>query len=311
MKDLEKLKTHLNRLKIFYKEKEKLANHTTVRIGGFCDLILFPDQDLHLIKILKILEEDGYPYYVLGGGSNLLVSDEGFRGVIVCFKSYKGIEKIGEKEKKIVFRVKAGTNVNELISLGLKEGFEGLEFLAGVPATVGGAVRMNAGAFGKSVSEFVKKIKLYNKGELEEIQVKEDWWEYRRFKKEGIILEVEMEFYKNDKEKIREKTLEFLSKRKKTQPLEKRTFGSVFKNPPCYYAGQLIDLCGLKGYRIGDAEVSKKHANFIVNLGKASAEDVLKVMKLCRNKVYEKFKILLEPEVKFLGFKDEEIDEFN
>lgn len=298
-------------LQIPHVENEKLARHTTIRIGGLCSLMVFPRKKVELIEILKILEEERYPYCVIGGGSNLLISDEGFRGVVVCLKNFRGIEKIEETGEKINFRVSSGTMINELVSMGLKGGFEGLEFLACVPATVGGAVKMNAGAFGKSISMFVKKVLLYNKGNLEEILETENLWEYRKFKKEGIVVEVELEFYKREKELIKRRVLEYLEKRKKTQPIEKRTFGSVFKNPPCYYAGQLIEACGLKGYRVGEAEVSKKHANFIVNLGKAKARDVLKIMKVCKRRVYEKFKVNLEPEVKFLGFRDEEIEEFN
>lgn len=311
MKNLDSLKRHLDILQIPHIESENLARHTTIRIGGLCELMVFPRKKVELIEILRRLEEEEYPYCVIGGGSNLLISDEGFRGIVVCLKNFRGIKRVKETKEKITFRVSSGTMINELVSIGLREGFEGLEFLACVPATVGGAVKMNAGAFGKSVSMFVKRICLYHRGNLEEIAATENLWEYRKFKKEGIVVEVELEFYKGKKEGIKRRVLEYLEKRKKTQPIEKRTFGSVFKNPPCYYAGQLIEACGLKGYRVGEAEVSKKHANFIVNLGKAKARDVLEIMKVCKRRVYEKFKVNLEPEVKFLGFNDGEMEEFN
>ncbi|QER41667.1 UDP-N-acetylmuramate dehydrogenase [Thermodesulfobacterium sp. TA1] len=300
----EKIKEFLEKNKIVYLEKEPLAPYTTIKIGGACDFFVFPSEEESLIRLLKFLESIKFPYYILGGGSNLLVADEGFNGMVISFRKLKGIEFVKEEKEEVILKVKAGVGVNELLSLCLKRGFSGLEFLAGVPATIGGIVKMNAGAFGRSISQIVKKVYLYQEGVLTYFEPKEEDWSYRRFKKEGVILEVEFRLKKTEKEAVKSKVLEFLNKRRLTQPLSKRTFGSVFKNPPCYYAGQLIEACGLKGYRVGEAEISKKHANFIVNLGKAKAKEVLELMKIARNKVWEKFRVSLEPEVKFLGIKN-------
>ncbi|HAA83403.1 MULTISPECIES: UDP-N-acetylmuramate dehydrogenase [Thermodesulfobacterium] len=303
----QEIREFLEENKIFYLENEPLASYTTIKIGGPCDLLVFPKEKEVLVKLLEFLENTGTPFYILGGGSNLLVADEGFKGVVISLKRLKGIEVLSEGKDEVVLKVKAGTGVNELISLCLKKGFSGMEFLAGVPATIGGTVRMNAGAFGRSISQVVKKVLLYHKGDLVYCEVSEEDWSYRRFKKEGVILEADLKLEKSEKEVVKRKVLEVLNKRRLTQPISKRTFGSVFKNPPCYYAGQLIEACGLKGYKVGEAEISKKHANFIVNLGRAKAKEVLELMKLAQKKVWEKFRVKLDPEVKFLGVKDEEI----
>jgi len=290
----------LKELRVEYKKEEVLADYTTIKIGGPCKVMIFPTGISEIVKILKFLEEKGMKYFILGGGSNLLVGDEGFDGVVVNLKKFKGIETFEEK-KEVVLRIKAGTKINKLISLSLRNGFSGLEFLAGVPATIGGAIKMNAGAFGKSISSLVKSVTLYREGKVLNIKPDEGMWKYRAFKEKGVVLEAEIKLQKTKKEEVKAEVLKCIQKRKETQPFLKKTFGSVFKNPPCYYAGKLIEACGLKGYRIGAAQISKKHANFIINLGGAKAKEVLELMRLARDKVFSKFKVRLEPEVKFLG----------
>ncbi len=298
LNDLEK---RLKEKGIFYKKEEVLAPYTTIKIGGPCSLMIFPKTKEEILEILEYLEKENIHSFILGGGSNLLVADEGFDGVVLTLKEFKGMEIVKEKEKEVILKIKAGTLVNALISLCLKEGFSGIEFLAGIPATIGGTIKMNAGAFGNTISSFVRTIEIYKNNKLFILKSEENLWDYRVFKEEGAILEVELKLKKMKKERIKEKVKEYIQKRKKNQPFSKKTFGSVFKNPPNDYAGRLIDACGLKGYRIGDAEISEKHANFIVNLGKAKAKEVLKLIKLAQDKVFEKFNIKLEPEVKFLG----------
>ncbi len=300
MKWLKDLDRFLKDREIIYKEEEPLSWHTTIKIGGPALRTVYPKKLEEFIGVLEYLEEKQIPFYVIGGGSNLLVSDNGFEGVVVLTKFLRGIEILFEKDF-LKMRVLSGTRINEIIKVGYERGFCGFEFLAGVPATIGGAIRMNAGAFGKSTSMFVKKVTLFKEGEIKEVEPKEGDWTYRAFKVDGIILSAEIELKREEKEKIRERLREIWEKRRATQPVSEKTFGSVFKNPPCCYAGALIERAGLKGYQMGKAKISERHANFIVNTDGAKAEEVLNLIRLARKKVYEFFNILLEPEVKFLG----------
>ncbi len=297
-KDLDK---KLKELKINFKTDEPLSSYTSIKIGGPCKRMIFPEREESLLKIIDFMEEKGIPFFLLGGGSKLLISDRGFEGVVINLCNLKKKEIIGENEKKIFLKILAGTRINEIIGLGIKKGFGGIEFLGGIPATLGGAIKMNAGAFGYTISQLVKKIKIYKNGEVKIIDSTDSLWEYRKFKESGIVLGAELELKKMKTEGIKKRLKEYLEKRKKRQPLFEKTFGSVFKNPASSYAGALIESCNLKGYQIGNAKISEKHANFIVNLGGAKATDVLKLMKLAQERVFKKFGIILEPEVNFLG----------
>ncbi len=298
---LNELDKKLRKIKIFFKPEEPLAPYTTIKIGGPCRRMLFPETEEKLIEILKFLEEREISFFVMGGGSKLLVADEGFDGVVINLCNLKGIKISNENEKKVYLKISAGTLINEIIALGIKKGFAGIEFLGGIPATLGGAIKMNAGAFGNTISQLVKNIRIYKNGEVKIINSQKKLWEYRNFKEKGIILGAELEFSKIEKEEIKILLKEYLEKRKKTQPIFEKTFGSVFKNPPSSYAGALIEACNLKGYQIGLAKISEKHANFIVNINNAKAKDVLELIKLAQEKVFLKFEIKLEPEVNFLG----------
>lgn len=298
---LKELDEKLKKLNIIFKIDEPLAPYTSIKIGGPCKRMIFPEREEILLEILKFLEKKEIPFFILGGGSKLLVSDEGFGGVVINLCKFKGIEIIGENEKKIFLKILAGTKINEIIGMGIKRGFGGIEFLGGIPATLGGAIKMNAGAFRNTISQLVKNIKIYKNGEIKNVEAKESLWEYRKFKKNGVIISAELELEKMERRKIKDLLKKYLEKRKKTQPLFEKTFGSVFKNPPPFYAGALIEACDLKGYQIGSAKISEKHANFIVNLGNAKAEDVLQLIKIAQEKVFLKFGINLEPEVNFLG----------
>lgn len=298
IKDLDK---KLEELKIKFKIDEPLAEYTTIRVGGPCLRMVFPEKKESLLELIDFMEKKEIPFFLLGGGSKLLVSDLGFEGVVVNLCMFKGEKIIEENEKKIILSANAGTKINKIIGLGLDLGFGGLEFLGGIPATLGGAIKMNAGAFGYTMSQLVKKITLYKNGEVKTLNSIDSLWNYRKFKEDGIILSAELELKKMKKEDIKRNIKKYLEKRKKTQPLLEKTFGSVFKNPPSSYAGALIEACNLKGYQIGKAKISEKHANFIVNLGSAKASEILQLIKLAQEKVFKKFEILLEPEVNFLG----------
>lgn len=284
-----------------------LAPYTSIKIGGPGKRVVFPRSKEDLLNILKFLDEKQVPYYVVGGGSNLLVADEGFEGVVLILTKMKGYRVISKNKEVLRIEVLAGTRINELVALGRALGHGGFEFLAGVPATLGGAIRMNAGAFGITTSHFVKVVEIYNRGEVMRVEPSERDWTYRSFKIQGVILSAELELYRVEAEESLSRIRDFWERRKKTQPVSEKTFGSTFKNPPCCYAGALIEEVGLKGLRIGDAKISEKHANFIVNLGNARARDVLELIAIAQNRVYERFNIFLEPEVKFLGVNYEGI----
>jgi UDP-N-acetylmuramate dehydrogenase len=287
---------------IAYKVDEPLAKHTTIRIGGPASFMVFPKREDELLEIVKNATELDIPWYVVGGGSNLLCADEGYPGVVINLRSMKGIaERSLVPDANLFLEVLAGTMVGEVISFARKKGYSGLEFLAGVPATVGGAVRMNAGAYGRSFSMLVRRVKLLINGKIEDYEPKDSDWTYRSFRKEGIVVSATLELVKTNPEEIEKKLKEIYFKRKASQPIAQKTFGSAFKNPPCCYAGKLIEDCGLKGFRVGGAKVSEKHANFIVNLGSATAKDVLALLREVQKRVWERFSIMLEPEVKFLG----------
>lgn len=303
MQWLKMLDKALKDLGVNFKEKEPLAPYTTIKIGGPAERVVFPEDKEKLVNLLCFFEKEGMPFYIMGGGSNLLPADGGYEGVVIMLKALKGIEVLSQGET-LRLRVLAGTTLNQLIRISYEMGYGGFEFLGGIPATLGGAIKMNAGAFGKSTSLLVRKVELYKNGKIEELEPKEGDWTYRAFRPEGVVLASEVELEKKSKEEIKRDLQEIWAKRRATQPVTEKTFGSAFKNPPCCYAGAMIESVGLKGYRIGGAKISEKHANFIVNENRARAEDVLKLMKLAQEKVYETFKILLEPEVKFLGLKN-------
>jgi UDP-N-acetylmuramate dehydrogenase len=287
---------------IAYKVDEPLAKHTTIKIGGPASFMVFPKREDEVLEIVKNATELDIPWYVVGGGSNLLCADEGYPGVVINLRSMKGIaERSLVPDANLFLEVLAGTMVGEVISFARRKGYSGLEFLAGVPATVGGAVRMNAGAYGRSFSMLVRRVKLLINGKIEDYEPKDSDWTYRSFRKEGIVVSATLELVKSNPEEIERKLKEIYFKRKASQPLAQKTFGSAFKNPPCCYAGKLIEDCGLKGFRVGGAKVSEKHANFIVNLGSATAKDVLALLREVQKRVWERFSIMLEPEVKFLG----------
>ena len=287
---------------IAYKEEEPLAKHTSIKIGGPASLMVFPTKEEELMEIAKNATELDIPWYVIGGGSNLLCADEGYSGVVINLRSMKGIaEGSFAQGATLSLEVLSGTMVGEVLSFARRKGYSGLEFLAGVPATVGGAVRMNAGAYGRSFSMLVRRVKLLKEGKIEDYEPKDGDWTYRSFRKEGIVVSVTLELAKANPEEIEKNLKDIYFKRKASQPLAEKTFGSAFKNPPCCYAGKLIEDCGLKGYRIGGAKVSERHANFIVNLGTATAKDVLALLREVQKKVWDRFGIMLEPEVKFLG----------
>lgn len=278
---------------------EPLNRFTTFRIGGPADYYLEPKDREDLLKLIKYLKEIKYPYIIIGNGSNVLISDEGIRGAAISLEA--GFTKIEVIKNKVY--AEAGIRLSKLVDVCIEHSLVGIENLAGIPGTLGGAILMNAGAYGGEISDFIKLVEVIDDVEIKFLKKEECGFAYRKSNLENkIILSAEFELPFGDKVKAKERRKELLLKRNKAQPVELPNAGSIFKNPPGDYAARLIEQAGLKGLTIGGAKVSEKHANFIVNFNNASANDVIELMKIIQEKVYEKFGIMLEPEIKMIGF---------
>jgi UDP-N-acetylmuramate dehydrogenase len=279
---------------------QSLKKHITFRIGGPADYFCAPKTAEEIREALRFARERRQPVAVLGAGSNLLVLDEGVRGVVI--KLGRGLNWIRVSDGRV--EVGAGVLLPRLIRFLSQKGLGGLEFLTGIPGSVGGAVVMNAGAWGKEIGRYVEQVRVLDRAGREKIFKKRRLgFSYRRSMLQGsrwILTEVVFRLRKKKKRAIQKQIREYLSKRKSAQPLGIPNCGSVFKNPRGDFAGRLIEEAGCKGMRIGDAQVSVKHANFIVNLGDARAKDVIKLMTSVQRSVRDKFKILLEPEIKIM-----------
>jgi len=287
---------------------ESLKKHTTYGIGGPADLMIFPKSKQDLIKVIEIINENKIQLTILGSGSNVLVSDNGIRGAVISLKnSLKQIE----VDENILY-AECGTMLGKIVKHAVKNNLIGLENLNGVPGTLGGALIMNAGAWGGEISENLIHVEVINsKSEIQKIQKKDLNFSYRQssFNKDDILLSAKFNLKKADKDIIKENFIEAQSGRKKSQPLNKRSAGSLFKNPKNNSAGKLLDEAGLKGFSIGDAKISEKHANFFINDGDATSKDMLMLIKKAHKEVKDKFNVNLSLEVKLMGFNEEEIEE--
>ena len=286
---------------------ESLKKHTTYGIGGPADLMIFPKSKQDLIKIIEIINDNKIQLTILGSGSNVLVSDNGIRGAVISLKnSLKQIE----VDDNILY-AECGTMLGKIVKHAVKNNLIGLENLNGVPGTLGGALIMNAGAWGGEISENLIHVEVINsKSEIQKIQKKDLNFSYRQssFNKDDILLSAKFNLKKADKDIIKENFIEAQSGRKKSQPLNKRSAGSLFKNPKNNSAGKLLDEAGLKGFSIGDAKISEKHANFFINDGNATSKDMLMLIKKAHKEVKDKFNVNLSLEVKLMGFNKEEIE---
>lgn len=279
---------------------ELMKNHTSFCIGGPANIIIPKDVD-DLKNILKRASENNIPVTIIGNGTNLLVSDNGIEGIVLKIKDCFDILLINKQR----VLVGAGSLLSKLSEAVANRGLSGLEFAIGIPGTVGGAVVMNAGAHGGEMSDVVTKVKVMDfKGEINELSKADLEFGYRKStvqNRDLIALEVEMELKNDDVEEIKEKMVKHQEWRRKNQPIDIPNAGSIFKNPENDYAGRLIDFAGCKGMRIGDAQVSELKANFIVNIGNATAQDILNLMKKVQDTVLKKYGIKLLPEIKTIG----------
>lgn len=298
--DIARELTQLAALKqISIRHDESLSRYTTLRIGGGCDVFVTVDRPDQLFEVMQLSKRKNIPFEIIGGGSNLLAKDEGFPGIIV---------KLGGGFRSLEFEgnfliSKGATLLRNLVKESLERGLLGLECCAGIPGTFGGALVMNAGSATEYIGSVVHSVKIMDwEGEQKELLHDEIEWGYRKtsLKDRGIVLEAKLELKPGDSEAAIQSVLKYLERRRNTQPLNHHNAGSVFKNPPGDSAGRLIESCGLKGFRIGDAQVSDLHANFIVNLDNASAADYLAVIEKVKEEVFSTHGVKLEQELKIL-----------
>lgn len=280
---------------------EQLAPYTTFRIGGVADYFVEPGDAEDVINIIKYVVKQNIPFYVLGNGSNILISDEGIRGVVI--NMITGFSYLKHEDNMIISG--SGVKMAKFVDFCIQNGYGGVEMLAGIPATIGGALVMNAGCYGGETSEFVSQVTLVRNGNLIVQNKEECEFGYRKSNLKGtIILEARFRLQKGNKEEISARRKELLLKRNNSQPVEIPNAGCIFKNPKDNHAAVLIEQCGLKGVTFGGAMVSPKHGNFIVNVNKATAQDVTELIKIVQKTVLDKTGISLELEVKPVGFDE-------
>ncbi|WP_099202927.1 UDP-N-acetylmuramate dehydrogenase [Miniphocaeibacter massiliensis] len=283
------------------KINEPMKNHTTFKIGGPCDVMIEPKSYEQLLNALKIIKDNNLEYYIIGNGSNLLVTDKGLRKVVIKInEKLSNIEVNGE-----TIIAQAGALLSTVAKKSFKYNLTGLEPMSGIPGGIGGAITMNAGAYGGEMKDVVSSVKVITKDlEIKDYNLEEMNLRYRnsRVQDEGlIVLEVTMKLQKGDPIKIKEIYDDLTEKRVTKQPLEFASAGSTFKRPEGYFAGKLIDDSGLRGYRYNDAQVSEKHCGFVINRGNATYKDIMEVIHHVQNIVMDNFGVKLEPEIRIIG----------
>lgn len=279
---------------------EPMKNYTTFRIGGPVDILVKPDSITNLSVAIKLCNEHKIPYYILGNGSNLLVADEGFRGVVI--QIYTNLQEIKVEGNKVT--AQAGALLSKVATKALEHSLTGFEFAHGIPGTLGGAVVMNAGAYGGEMKQVLISCDVLDQeGNIITLSNEALELGYRTSiiqKKGYIVLAATIALQEGNKEEIFAHMKELMDRRKEKQPLDKPSAGSTFKRPEGHFAGKLIMDSGLKGYQIGGAMVSEKHSGFVINCGGATFKDVVALIKHVQEVVKEKYQVLLEPEVKIL-----------
>ena len=280
---------------------EPMSKHTSYGIGGPARAYITPKNKEDLVSILKFSKDNNIPSYFIGSGSNLLVSDEGIDGIVITLgKSFNKLE----INKNNVF-AETGVMLGRMVKECAKRNLSGIESLIGVPGTLGGALIMNAGAFGGEISNYLEYVSVITmSGDEKKYQQKDIKFNYRNssFSDNEILINANFKFLFSDQKTVSKNKIKASGGRKSSQPLRFRSAGSVFKNPSEGAAGYFIDKAGLKGTKSGDAEISNVHANFFVNHGSATAKDVVRLINIARKKVYNEFGVMLELEIKTLGF---------
>ncbi len=283
---------------------EPMCDHTSIGVGGPADVLAFPAHVEAVSRLVSFLTENGIPFLPAGNWTNLIVRDGGYRGVVISLKKLRTVRLVGELCGGSGVYAEAGASLADLVSLSVEEGLTGLAFCAGIPGSVGGAVKMNAGAYGSEMKDVIHSVTLMDRfGQVKEYEKKDLPFYYRRLDipDGSVILAAAYRLSTGDKGKIRTSIGEIMTKRRGKHPLEYKNAGSVFKNPEGCPAGQIIEEAGLKGLQVGDAKVSEKHGNFIVNLGSARAKDVTNLIKMIQDQVRARKGISLELEVVIVG----------
>ncbi|WP_099188458.1 UDP-N-acetylmuramate dehydrogenase [Tepidibacter mesophilus] len=280
---------------------EPMKNHTSFKIGGPADFLVTPTNENQLKEIIKYIKEENLPHFLMGNGSNLLVRDGGIRGIVVKIAQNYNKFEINEN----IIKAQSGILLSTLAKYIAKNCYKGFEFASGIPGTLGGAIAMNAGAYGGEMKDVVKSVKVLNQqGEIVELSNEQMEFGYRTSlvtKKNLIVLEVTLDLEKGNYEEIKNILDDLTVKRTTKQPLNVPSAGSTFKRPEGYYAGKLIEDSGLKGVRLKGAQVSDKHSGFVINAGGATAQDIIELIEFIKKTVYDKFKVELNEEVKIVG----------
>lgn len=281
--------------------EEPMSRHTTFRIGGEAACFIRISSEEQLRKLIPYFENVGVEYFVLGKGSNLLVGDKGYPGVILQISD--ACQQIEAEENRL--QVQAGAALSKVALFAMERGLEGLEFAAGIPGTVGGGVVMNAGAYGGEMKQVVESVRvLSSEGEILTLDNDTMEFGYRTSiirNRNFTVLSVTFRLREGNREEIRARIEDFQKRRMEKQPLNYPSAGSTFKRPEGYFAGKLIQDAGLKGVSVGGAQVSTLHSGFVINRGGATATDILQLIALVQNRVYDQFGVMLEPEVRIIG----------
>lgn len=302
------MKEELEKYQIDYQTHVSLKDYTTLHIGGLTDIIVYPNSISQIKKCVLIAQQFNIPYEVIGKGSNILVKDEGYQGMIILLTdNFSQIELLNDNQMK----VQSGATLKELNEFCLQNHLTGLEFSCGIPGTVGGAIYMNAGAYGGEMKDVVKEVTyLDEENSVQTLLINELNFSYRHsyfFDHQGIILEVIYQLSKGNPQKIQETMIDLMKRRYQKQPMNDYSAGSTFQRPKGHYASALIRQCGLQGVCIGDAQVSYKHTGFLINKGNASSHDFINLIKHVQKTVYVKTGYQLIPEVQILGNKEKDI----
>lgn len=282
---------------------EPMYGHTSFKVGGLADILVFPQTLSQIIQVTEYCKRKKIPYIMMGNGTNLIVTDKGIRGVVI---------KLGNTFNRFsvtrnTIEAQAGILLSKLSSIALENGLSGMEFASGIPGTLGGAVVMNAGAYGSEMRDILISTKYLDaSGNINTLYNEQHGFGYRKSifqKNKGIVIKSLIKLEKGNKEQIRETVNKLRKRRNLKQPVELPSAGSVFKRPEGYYAGKLIEDCGLRGCREGGAQVSDKHCGFIVNTGSAKAQDIITLIKHIQEKVNSQFGVVLKTEIRIVGEK--------
>lgn len=283
---------------------EPAWRHTSLRVGGSIDALLFPESEAQLAEAVGLLRTLGVSYLPVGNWTNLIVTDGGYRGALLSLTGLRALKRTNGQDGAVLLEAQAGIPLAELVSLSVREALTGMEFCAGIPGSLGGAVRMNAGAYGGEMKDVCTAVRLMAEaGAIRDVPCRELSFAYRNLdlSAETIIIGAMLRLRRGDGGAVAGRVRDIIATRRLKHPLDLPNAGSIFKNPRDLPAGKLIEQAGLKGLRIGGAQVSERHGNFIVNRGEASAAEILELIALVQKRVFEATGQALEPEVKIIG----------